>query len=55
MLSNKKRNPGVTESFIRGGKPNIYLVFISQSYFTVRKNVRLNSTHCFIMKIPNKG
>ena len=29
-------------------------VFITQSYFKVPKNVRLNSTHFFIMKIPNK-
>ena len=33
---------------------NISLVFITQSYFAVPKNVRLNSTHYFIMKIPNK-
>ena len=33
---------------------NISLVFISQSYFKVPKDVRLNTTHFFIMKIPNK-
>ena len=33
---------------------NISLVFISQSYFKVPKDVRNNSTHFFIMKIPNK-
>ena len=54
MLSNKKLNPIVTELFIRGRKLNISLVFIMQSYFTVPKNIRLNSTHYFIMKIPNK-
>ena len=54
MLSNKKLNPIVTELFIRGRKLNISLVFIAQSYFAVPKNVRLNSTHYFIMKIPNK-
>ena len=54
MLSNKKLNPVVTELFIRGKKLNISLVFIKQSYFTVSKNIRLNSTHYFIMKIPNK-
>ena len=32
----------------------ISLVFISQSYFAVPKNVRINSTHYYIMKIPNK-
>ena len=54
MLSNKKLNPIVTELFIRGRKLKISLVFIMQSYFSVLKNIRLNSTHYFIMKIPNK-
>ena len=54
MLSNKNFNPIVTELFIRGGKLNISLVFITQSYFAVPKNIRLNYTHYFIMKIPNK-
>ena len=54
MLSNKKLNPIVTELFIRGGKLNISLVFITQSYFAVLKNVRLDSIHCFVMKIPNE-
>ena len=39
---------------IRGRKLSISLVFITQSYFKVPKNVRLNSAHFFIMKIPNK-
>ena len=51
MLSNKKLNPIVTELFIIGRKLNISLVFITQSYFALPKNIRLNSTHCFIMKI----
>ena len=50
----KKRNPAVTELFIRGRKLNISLVFTTQSYFAVSKNIRLNSTHYFVMKIPNK-
>ena len=54
MLSNKKLNPVVTELFVRGRKLNISLVFITQSYFAVPKNSRLNSTHYFVMKIPNK-
>ena len=54
LFSNKKRNPIVTELFIRRRKPNIYLIFIIQSYFAVPKNIRLNSTHYFIIKIPNK-
>ena len=58
MFSNKKLNPIVTELFIRGRKLNIFLflslVFITQSHFAVPKNIRLNSTHYFVMKIPNK-
>ena len=44
MLSNKKLNPIVTELFIRDRKLNISLVFITQSYFAVPKNIRLNFT-----------
>ena len=54
MINNKKLNPIVAELFIRGRKINISIVFITQSYFKVPKGVRLNSTHFFIMKIPNK-
>ena len=54
MINNKKLNPVVTELFIRGRKLNISIVFITQSYFKVSKDVGLNSTHFFIMKIPNK-
>ena len=54
MINNNKLNPVVTELFIRGRKLNISIVFIMQSYFKVPKDVRLNSTHFFIMKIPNK-
>ena len=54
MLSNKKFNPVVTELFIRGRKLNIFLVFITQSDFAIPKRIRLNSTHCFIIKIPSK-
>ena len=54
MVSNKKLNPIVTDIFIRERKLNISLVFIIQSYFAVPKNLRLNSTHYFIMTIPNK-
>ena len=53
MLSNKKLNPIVTELFIRDRKLGISLFFITQSYFAVPKNIRLNSPHCFIMEIPN--
>ena len=54
IISNKKHNQIVTEIFIRERKVNISTVFISKSYFTVPKDVRLISTHFFIIKIPNK-
>ena len=55
MLSNKKLNPIVTELFIRGRKLNSSLVFITQSYFVVPKDImHYNSMHYAIMKIPNK-
>ena len=54
MINNKILNSIVTELFIRSRKLNISIVFITKSYFKVPKDVRLNSTHFFIMKIPNK-
>ena len=54
MINNKRLNSKVTELFIRGRKLNISLVFITQSYFKVPKDVILNTTHFFIMKISNK-
>ena len=54
MIHNKKLNSVVTEFFIKGRKLNISLVFITQSYFKVPKDVRLNTSHFFIAKIPNK-
>ena len=54
MINNKKLNPIVTELFIRGRKHNISIVFITRSCFKVPKDVRLNSTHFFIVKIPDK-
>ena len=54
MINNKKLDSIVTELFIRGRKINISIVFITQSYFKVPKDVKLNSTHFFIMKIPSK-
>ena len=47
VLSNKNL-------FIKIRELNIYLVFTTQSYFAVSKNIRLNSTHYFVMKIPSK-
>ena len=54
MINNNKLNPIVTELLMRGRKLNISIVFIMQPYFKVPKDVRLNSTHFFIMKIPSK-
>ena len=54
MINNKKLILIVTDLFIRGRKLNISLVFITKSYFKVPKDVRLNTTHFFITKIPNK-
>ena len=53
-INNEKLNSIVTELFITDIKLNISLVFITQSYFKVPKDVRNNSTHFFIMKIPNE-
>ena len=54
LINNKKRSSIISEMFIRGRKLNISLVFITQSYFKVLKDVKLNSTHFLIMKILNK-
>ena len=47
MIKNKELNSIVTELIIS-------LVFITQSYFRVPKDMRLKSTHFLIMKILNK-
>ena len=54
MINNKKLNSIVTELFIRGSKLNISIVFMTQSYFKVPKNVTLKTNHFFIAKILNK-
>ena len=54
IMTNKKFQAIIKELFIRCRKLNISLVFITQSYFSVPKDVRLNSTHYLIMKISNK-
>ena len=48
------KSPIITELFLRGRKLNISLAFIPQSCFKVPKTIRLNATHYFIMKVPNK-
>ena len=54
IMKNEKFQAIINELFIRCRKINISLVFITQSYFSVPKDVRLSSTHYFIMKINNK-
>ena len=54
MMTNKKCQAIIKELFIRCRKLNILLVFITQSYFSIPKDVRLNSKHHLIMKIDNK-
>ena len=53
MINNKILNLVITELFIRGRKLNTSFVFITQ-YLQKTRDVRLNYTHFFIMKIPNK-
>ena len=53
IMENKKFQATIKELFIRCRKLNISLVFITQSYFSVSREVRLNSTHYLIMKIHN--
>ena len=54
IITNKKIQAIIKELLIRCRKLNISLAFISQSYFSVSKEVRLNLTHYLIMKIHNK-
>ena len=54
IMTNKEFKAIIKELFIRCRKLNILLVFITQSYFSVPKDVRLNSTQYLIMKISNK-
>ena len=54
ITTNKKFEAIIKELLIRGSKLNISLVFITQSYFPIPNDVRLNSAHYLIMKINNK-
>ena len=54
IKTNRKFQAIIKELFIRFRKLNISLVFTTQSYFSVPKDVRLNSKHYLIMKINNK-
>ena len=54
IMTNRRFQAIIKELFVRCKKLNISLVFISQSYFSVPKNVRLNSTRYLIMKINKR-
>ena len=54
MLINKTLNPKVTELFVRGRKLKISLAFITDYSFSVLKEIKINCTHYFVMKIPSK-
>ena len=54
IMTNKRFQVIIKELFIRCRKLSISLVFITQSYFSFPKEVRLNSRHYLIMKIHNK-
>ena len=54
MISNKKLSPVATELFARDRKLNIAIVFIKHSYFKTPKDVRLNTTYYFIMRVTNE-
>ena len=54
IMTNKKIQSIIEELFIRCRKLNTSLLFITQSYFSVPKDVRLNSTHYLIIKINNR-
>ena len=55
IITNKKFQAIIKELFIRCRKLNISLAFITQSYFSVPKDIRLNTTHYLIMKINNRS
>ena len=55
MISDKNLHPVDTELFVTGHKLNISLAFVSQFCFPVPEDVRLNTTHFFIMNIQKKA
>ena len=54
IIVSNELNPVVTEYLLEVEKLNISFIFITPSYFSVPKNIRLNSSHYFIMEILNK-
>ena len=55
IMTNKEFQWIIKELYIRCRKLNVSLAFITESYLSVPKEVRLNSTHYLIMKIRSKG
>ena len=54
MTDNKKVNSVVTEVFLRGRILDVSIVFITQSYFKVPKEVSLNTKHFSLWKFQIK-
>ena len=54
VMLDKKAQKVLKDLFIRCRKLNISLCFLTQSYFSLTKDVRLNCTHCIIFKLNNK-
>ena len=54
VMSEKKAQQVLKDLFIRCRKLNISLCFLTQSYFSVPKDVRLNCTHYILFKLSNK-
>ena len=54
IMTNNRFEAIIKEMFIRCRKLNISLIFITQSYFSVPKDVKLNATHYLIMKVNNR-
>ena len=54
VISDKKAQQILKDLFIRCRKLNISLCFLRQSYFSVSKDIRLNSTHYILFKLNNK-
>ena len=54
VMSDKKAQQILKDLFVRCRKLNISICFLTQSYFSVPKDVRLNWTHYILFKLNNK-
>ena len=54
VMSDRRAQQILKDLFIRCRKLNISLCFLTQSYFSVPKEVRLNCTHCILFKLNNR-